>query len=79
MKSTTALSRPMLDTVDAPKAGVAAAITRLFKSVRRAAADRALQRQLADMDDALLRDIGLSDDEIYRVRRGQWVASRHWA
>lgn len=40
--------------------------------------DRALRRQLADMDDALLRDIGISEDEIWRVRAGHPFVPRNW-
>lgn len=36
---------------------------------RSAAAARALRRELADMDETLLRDIGISDDEIWHIRQ----------
>jgi uncharacterized protein YjiS (DUF1127 family) len=36
---------------------------------RAAAAARALRRELADMDETLLRDIGITDDEIWHIRQ----------
>ena len=50
------------------------ALTRL----RKASAERALRRQLASMDTALLRDIGISEDEIYRVRAQENFTPRTW-
>lgn len=76
---TTALDHSLVTTEVAPKSGLVAAVSNLVASLRKAASDRALARQLADMDDALLRDIGLSDDEIYRVRRGKSVSPDRWA
>ena len=42
-----------------------------FEGFRQRAADRAVRRQLASMDDTLLRDIGVAEDEIWRIRRGE--------
>lgn len=53
---------------------VAGVIARL----RKAGSDRALRRQLAEMDDALLRDIGIGEDEIWRVRAQQDFTPRSW-
>jgi uncharacterized protein YjiS (DUF1127 family) len=57
-------------------------VVNVMKSIvaraRKANANRALHRQFADMDDAVLRDIGLGDDEIYRVRAGRPVVPRAW-
>jgi uncharacterized protein YjiS (DUF1127 family) len=50
----------------------------LIDGVRQRAADRALRRQLATMDDSLLRDIGVGEDEIWRVRRGESFTPRAW-
>ncbi|MBV1696014.1 MAG: DUF1127 domain-containing protein [Hyphomicrobiales bacterium] len=36
---------------------------------RTAAASRALRRELADMDETLLRDIGITDGEIWHIRQ----------
>ena len=41
-------------------------------------ADRSLRRQLADMDDALLRDIGISEEEICRVRHMERITPISW-
>ena len=49
-----------------------------FEGFRQRAADRAVRRQLANMDDALLRDIGVGEDEIWRVRRGERFIPRAW-
>lgn len=79
MKSTI-LNRSFLDVADiGSRRGVVGAVTGLFAGFRKAAADRALHRQLAEMDDSLLRDIGLGDDEIYRLRQGASVTQRPWA
>jgi uncharacterized protein YjiS (DUF1127 family) len=40
--------------------------------------NKALRRQLAEMDDVLLRDIGIADDEIWRVRQGHMFRPRAW-
>lgn len=54
------------------------AISALFGQWRSGANDRALRRQLADMDDALLRDIGIAEDEIWRVRNLETFTPRAW-
>jgi uncharacterized protein YjiS (DUF1127 family) len=77
MKLFSTTSVPFLDAAPA-RNGFAQAITGLVAGIRKAAADRALYRQLTDMDDALLRDIGLGNDEIYRIRQGQHVLPRQW-
>ncbi len=46
--------------------------------LRKAGSDRALRRQLSEMDDSLLRDIGISEDEIWRVRAQQSFMPRAW-
>lgn len=45
---------------------------------KKSAADRSLRRQLLGLDDAILRDIGIADDEIWRVRRGDAFTPRAW-
>jgi uncharacterized protein YjiS (DUF1127 family) len=57
--------------VDALKAMVA--------NARQAATERNLRKELAEMDDALLRDIGVAEDEIYLIRAGQVFTPRAWA
>jgi uncharacterized protein YjiS (DUF1127 family) len=52
--------------------------TALLTHARKASADRALRRQLADMDSTLLRDIGISDDEIHRIRGMDHFTPRNW-
>lgn len=46
--------------------------------LKKSAADRSLRRQLMGLDDAILRDIGISDDEIWRVRCGNSFTPRAW-
>jgi lambda repressor-like predicted transcriptional regulator len=46
--------------------------------LKKSAADRSLRRQLMGLDDAILRDIGIADDEIWRVRHGDAFTPRAW-
>ena len=64
-----------------PSTGQAAlaAVSTMIANVRKAAADRRLRNDLANMDDALLKDIGVADDEIYLIRAGQVFTPRAWA
>ena len=73
---TTLLDTSMIAADGRPSGGF---FSGLVAALRKGASDRALHRQLSDMDDALLRDIGLGDDEIYRLRQGTAVTPRHWA
>jgi uncharacterized protein YjiS (DUF1127 family) len=50
----------------------------LIESVRAAAAARSLRSTLATMDDNQLRDIGVADDEIYRIRRQDSFTPQAW-
>lgn len=50
----------------------------IIARMRKAAAARALRRQLQGLDDAILRDIGISEDEIWRVRAGERFVPRAW-
>jgi uncharacterized protein YjiS (DUF1127 family) len=49
-----------------------------IKSIRDASAARSLRRQLAELDDNLLRDIGIGEDEIYLVRQQKQFMPRAW-
>jgi uncharacterized protein YjiS (DUF1127 family) len=55
-----------------------AVLAAVFASLRKSAADRSLRRQLAGLDDAILRDIGIGEDEIWRVRAGDAFTPRAW-
>jgi uncharacterized protein YjiS (DUF1127 family) len=55
-----------------------AALAAVVDNARKASAERHLRRELADMDDSLLRDIGVADDEIYLIRAGQVFTPRAW-
>ena len=54
------------------------AITGLVAGFKKSAADRSLRRQLMGLDDAILRDIGIGEDEIWRVRSGDAFTPRSW-
>jgi uncharacterized protein YjiS (DUF1127 family) len=49
-----------------------------LRALSRAAAERRLRNNLADMDEALLRDIGIAEDEIYRIRARERFTPRAW-
>jgi uncharacterized protein YjiS (DUF1127 family) len=70
----------LLDTalMGAQKPASGTFLSGLFAGLRKGVANRALHRQLRDMDDSLLRDIGLGQDEIYRVRQGHRLTPRSW-
>jgi uncharacterized protein YjiS (DUF1127 family) len=53
-------------------------IKRAFAAIRRRAADRRLRDDLAEMDEALLRDIGIAEDEVHRVRARERFTPRAW-
>ena len=54
-------------------------VAAMIESFRRDAADRRLREQLADMDDAMLRDIGIADDEMHMIRARNRFTPRAWA
>lgn len=63
----------------AEKRTILSRLAGLFDAIRRDAADRRLREQLADMDDALLRDIGVADDELHKIRARDSFTPRAWA
>jgi uncharacterized protein YjiS (DUF1127 family) len=77
MKASLSNSTTMLDTV-ATGHGPLAWFQSFVKSVKKSSADRSLRHQLAQMDDAMLRDIGIDMDEIWRVRAGHAFTPRDW-
>jgi uncharacterized protein YjiS (DUF1127 family) len=56
-----------------------AALNTVVANARKASAERHLRAELADMDDSLLKDIGVAEDEIYLIRAGQVFTPRAWA
>ena len=56
--------------------------TRLWRGyvagLKVAAGKRALRRELAGMDETLLRDIGIAEDEIWRIRHNNSFVPRAW-
>jgi uncharacterized protein YjiS (DUF1127 family) len=55
------------------------AVASMITTARKSAAERHLRVELANMDDALLKDIGVAEDEIYLIRAGQVFTPRAWA
>jgi uncharacterized protein YjiS (DUF1127 family) len=55
-----------------------AALSTMIASSRKASAERHLRAELAEMDETLLRDIGVADDEIYLIRSGEVFTPRAW-
>lgn len=53
-------------------------VSAAIESVRRDASDRRLRDQLADMDSAMLKDIGIADDEIHLIRARSHFTPRAW-
>ena len=70
------LARPTAAAGSAP--GATTAVKRLFSALQAKIADRSLRSSLATMDDAMLRDIGIADDEIHRIRQQQNFTPRAW-
>ena len=54
-------------------------LANLVTSARRSASNRRLRDQLADMDDAMLKDIGIADDELHMIRARRQFTPRAWA
>jgi uncharacterized protein YjiS (DUF1127 family) len=54
------------------------ALSTMITNARKAAAGRHLRAELAEMDDSLLKDIGVAEDEIYLIRAGQVFTPRAW-
>ena len=51
----------------------------LIASLKQAYEERKLREHLASLDDALLRDIGIGEDEIGRIRAEERFTPRAWA
>lgn len=54
------------------------ALGRLFGMARAAVAEHLQRRQMAGLDDATLRDLGVEPDEIGRIRIGADFVPRAW-
>lgn len=55
-----------------------AAVQRLFASLKAYAVDRRMRAELAELDVAVLKDIGIAEDEISRVRAYEVFTPRAW-
>jgi uncharacterized protein YjiS (DUF1127 family) len=79
MKTSSLDKTVLIDTVGTDVRGtVGSWIKGIFGSIRTGMELRATMRQLSTLDDALLRDIGIAQDEIARVRRGDAFTPRAW-
>lgn len=79
MKSTSINALPLIDTVGtAVDGGWRNWAAGFAQSIQQDLANRNLRRDLARMDDALLRDIGVADDEIHRIRALENFTPRNW-
>lgn len=58
--------------------GLFAPLKRAINAVRAASAGRTMRAELAQLDDNILRDIGIADDEIARVRAQVPFTPRAW-
>jgi uncharacterized protein YjiS (DUF1127 family) len=56
----------------------ASGLTGLIARIRRHFAEQRMRNELALLDDAMLRDIGISEDEIFRVRNYESFTPRAW-
>ena len=54
------------------------ALGRLFGTARAALTEHLQRRQMAGLDDAILRDLGVEPDEIDRIRIGADFIPRAW-
>ena len=70
---------PVVHADTSDKRSFASRVGALIESFRRDAADRRLREQLAEMDDAMLRDIGIADDEMHMIRARDRFTPRAWA
>ena len=66
-------------TTPSTTSSVVSFLSALLATARKASTDRSLRKELASMDDALLRDIGVAEDEIYLIRAGRAFTPRAWA
>ena len=62
----------------AVESGPLAWLSSVLQNVKQSFANRALRQQLAEMDTAMLRDIGIDQDEIWRIRAGHTFTPRDW-
>jgi uncharacterized protein YjiS (DUF1127 family) len=72
------LNRAIAREVDTGQSSPFSWFSAVFASLRKSSSDRALRRHLAELDDTLLRDIGIGEDEIWRVRAQQSFKPRNW-
>jgi uncharacterized protein YjiS (DUF1127 family) len=80
MKTNSLANDAIIDTVGSPveTASLKGWLVGLVAGMKRSMEERAVIRQIATLDNAMLRDIGVADDEIARVRRGEAFTPRAW-
>ncbi len=80
MRTTSVISTVHYPAAEATTTGgpVASFFSRLMAGWRAGRADQIPLDHLANMDSAVLRDIGVESDEIARIHAGQIVTPRTW-
>lgn len=59
--------------------GLLSTLAAMFARVRASLEDRRVRQHLATLPDSLLRDIGIAEDEIHRIRACERFTPRAWA
>lgn len=59
--------------------GLRQKLSTMLKRIRAAAEGRRVRNHLATLPDSMLRDIGIAEDEIHRIRACERFTPRSWA
>ena len=63
---------------EAPRKGFLASVRATIATIRQASAERHRRQQMAQLHNAILRDLGISADEIPRVHASEDFTPRTW-
>lgn len=77
--TTTTLEHSVAADQATPTWSLAAALAGFAARYSKVSADRALRRELAGLDAHVLRDIGIAEDEIQRIRSEGAFTPRAWS
>ena len=66
------------DDIDTPKKGLVGKLWRAIDGIRQASAERGMRQQMAQLDHAILRDLGIATDEIPRIHAAEHFTPRTW-
>ncbi len=83
MKTTMSAFDPVLHGADAARdipqpAGFFERIKNAMTAMRQVHDERLLRAELSELDDHVLKDIGIADDELHRVRSREPYTPRSW-